>query len=165
MDGLQIATRKEQCRGYGRDYRARYPGIAGYFMMLQRCYNTRNPMYPIYGGRGIAVCSEWLGGLPGYARMLEHIGAKPGPGYSIDRIDNDGNYAPGNVRWASKAQQVRNRRLTVRVSFNGADRTLGDVAAEVGIPYDVMYRRIFRAGHTPEVAAMIAYRPRAGRKE
>lgn len=74
--------------------------------MLQRCFNPRHPSYKRYGGRGITVCLEWRGTSHAF---LVYMGPRPGPEYSIDRIDNDGNYEPGNVRWATREQQIANR--------------------------------------------------------
>ena len=75
--------------------------------MLDRCLNPRLPSYPYYGGRGITVCDEWI---ESFDAFLAHVGIRP-EGTSIDRIDNDGNYEPGNVRWATPSEQMRNRRL------------------------------------------------------
>ena len=74
--------------------------------MRQRCHNPNQPHYPRYGGRGISVCDRWLK----FENFLADMGEPPGPGYSLDRIDNDGNYEPGNVRWATKAEQRANQR-------------------------------------------------------
>lgn len=72
-----------------------------------RTTNPNVPVWPNYGGRGITMCDEWLNSFEAF---FEHIGPKPGPGYSLDRIDNDGNYEPGNVRWATRTDQNRNQR-------------------------------------------------------
>jgi DNA-binding transcriptional regulator YiaG len=86
--------------------------------MTQRCLNPRNPSYPYYGGRGIAVCGRWLPHPPpdgtGYYNFLEDMGERP-EGMTLDRIDPDGNYEPSNCRWATRAtqsQNVRNADLT-----------------------------------------------------
>jgi hypothetical protein len=75
--------------------------------MLQRCGNPKNKDYPDYGGRGITVCDRWRD----FANFISDVGARPSSKYSIDRYpDNNGNYEPGNVRWATATEQVYNRR-------------------------------------------------------
>ena len=81
------------------------PEYKAWTNMKQRCFNPNNTSYEIYGGRGIDVCLEWLDFEPFYKDM----GDKPSATYSIDRIDNDGNYEPGNCRWATSTQQNMNR--------------------------------------------------------
>ena len=75
--------------------------------MKARSLNPNNPAYPRYGGRGITV---WPGWVHDFVAFYEHIGPRP-PGHSLDRIDNDGNYEPGNVRWATASEQAFNRRV------------------------------------------------------
>lgn len=72
----------------------------------QRVTNPANKFWHRYGGRGIRMAEGWL---TSFEAFLAHIGPRPGPGYSLDRIDNNGDYAPGNVRWATWVEQRHNR--------------------------------------------------------
>ena len=80
------------------------PGYNNYKAAHNRCTNPTNKNYPEYGGRGI------LFNFNNFIEFYNEVGEKPGPEYSIDRIDNEGNYEPGNVRWATPTQQLQNRR-------------------------------------------------------
>ncbi len=83
--------------------------------MHTRCNNDKDPSYKNYGARGIMVCKRW----EDFDLFMADTGPHPGPGWTIDRIDNDGDYTPDNVRWATQETQVRNRRVT-RLTFNKA---------------------------------------------
>lgn len=78
--------------------------------MHQRCVNPKYPYYEEYGGRGIKVCERWSGDS-GLTNFIEDIGSKPTPKHTLDRIDNNGDYEPGNVRWATPTEQNYNQRL------------------------------------------------------
>jgi hypothetical protein len=81
--------------------------------MLARCYNPNHLKYKNYGGRGIVVCDRWRFGEDGrhpFECFTVDIGRRPSPEFSLDRIDNDGDYRPGNVRWATDQQQRHNKR-------------------------------------------------------
>lgn len=79
--------------------------------MKERCLNPECLQWKNYGARGITVCDRWLNSFESF---LADLGPKPSPEHSIDRIDNDGNYEPGNVRWATPSQQGRNKRLRTK---------------------------------------------------
>ena len=81
------------------------PTYRSWAHMLDRCRNPKNDSWDYYGGRGITVCEEWTD----FAQFLADMGERP-EGTSIDRIDVDGNYEPGNCRWADHTTQINNRR-------------------------------------------------------
>lgn len=100
--------------------------------MLNRCNDQNNSAY---GGRGIKVCDEWQQDFIAFynhVSKLEHFGEK---GYSLDRINFNGNYEPGNLRWATTKEQARNKRTNVIVEYNGEEMTLQEAAERSGINY------------------------------
>lgn len=103
--------------------------------MKSRCQDKNDK---VYGGRGIAVCKEWMND---FETFLAHMGPRP-EGCSIDRIDNSKGYAPGNVRWASKSDQMKNKRNACLVTIAGVTKNLVDWANESGIDYSVLHQRI-----------------------
>lgn len=92
-------------------FKARNPLIHTYYHMIDRCTNEESPDYENYGARGIAVCDRWLDPETGYDAFCADMAEKP-DGFSLDRIDNDGNYEPSNCRWADRVTQTRNQRST-----------------------------------------------------
>lgn len=115
--------------------------------MKQRCNNPRSISYPHYGGRGIKVCREWAESFQAfYNWAMTH-------GYAddlqIDRINNDGDYCPENCRWVTPRQNIRNRRTTVRILFQGKNLTIPEWSLETGLS-ETTIRERHRAGKTPE---------------
>lgn len=102
--------------------------------MKERCGNPRHDSWPLYGGRGIKVCSEWV---DSFAAFAADVGPRP-DGTSLDRINNDGDYEPGNCRWATFSQQARNTRRSAIVELRGERMPLIDAAERLGVKYKAL---------------------------
>jgi hypothetical protein len=113
----------------------------------ERCCNPYSKDWKNYGGRGIAMCQEWI---DSFANFLEDMGDRPA-GMSIDRIDNMQGYSKDNCRWASVQTQSNNRRTCVYVEYEGKSQSVADWAREVGLERKTLEYRI-RSGWSPERA-------------
>lgn len=117
--------------------------------MKRRCLNPRCDAFPLYGGRGIAVCESWkdYGSFQDWALSNGYNDS-----LTIDRIDPNGNYEPGNCRWASMAVQGNNRRNNVFWEFNGERHTLSEWSVITGINLQTLRGRLIRSGWPIEKA-------------
>ena len=108
--------------------------------MIARCTRPRSHKYRLYGARGIVVCERWLT----FANFYADMGPRPSPRHSIDRIDNDGPYAPENCRWALPMEQSRNRRGNRLVTIGGEARLFIEWATTLRIPIGTLHYRLRR---------------------
>jgi hypothetical protein len=99
---------------------------------IKRCHSISNKDYKDYGLRGIRVCEEWRGTY-GFEEFLSHIGPKPSSEHTLDRVDTNGDYRPGNVRWATWTQQANNRRSSRVITWRGETRTAAEWARKLGV--------------------------------
>lgn len=106
-----------------------------------RCLRKSDKSYSRYGGRGIQIYPPWVSD---FVLFYEHIGPKPTPNHSIDRINNEGNYEPVNVRWALREQQANNKRNNVRIVVNGHIVTIAEASRTTGISYGTLLSRVKR---------------------
>lgn len=110
--------------------------------MRRRCDYAKDKHFADYGGRGIRVCERWQS----FAHFYEDMGPRPSSDHSIDRYPNkNGNYEPGNARWATRSQQARNTRTNRIVEYQGRRQTLADWCDELHLPYFAVSKRL-RAG-------------------
>lgn len=107
--------------------------------LKNRCYRIKNSDYSRYGGRGISVCDSWRNS---FTQFLADVGRQPSPEHSIERIDNDGNYEPGNVRWATPFEQSRNKRNSRYFESGGKRLCLTDWAKELGVNRRTVLRHV-----------------------
>lgn len=138
---------------HGQSYRGRVSRAYRTWIGLRaRCEDPKNSQFPNYGGRGIAVCERWQT----FDNFFADMGAPPA-GRSIDRIDNERGYEPGNCRWATQVEQRRNTRINVVLRHDGREQCVAAWADEVGISRKTLQTRLRRgwtvaAALTREVA-------------
>ena len=112
------------------------PEYDAYRAAKHRCMSTRPPHFARYRERGI----QFL--FTSFQEFLAEVGRRPTPQHSIDRIDNDGNYEPGNVRWATATEQTNNQRRNHRVTARGETLTIGQWAKKLGVRTSRIHQRI-----------------------
>lgn len=117
-----------------------------------RCLNPNYKEFNLYGGRGIKMCDRWRSS---FSNFLSDMGRAPSPDHSIDRIDNNGNYEPGNCRWATTKEQNKNKSDTLFVTINGQNKPLTEWAELSGIKIDSLRWRIFNKKIPPEIAIIL----------
>jgi hypothetical protein len=113
---------------------------SSWMAMRSRCDNPDNNRYHLYGARGIAVCERW----GAFANFLVDMGPKPSPEHSIERLDGDGNYEPGNCKWATRYEQGANKRNNRLVTINGITQHASAWGRETGLGEHEILRRLYR---------------------
>jgi hypothetical protein len=132
---------------------AESPEYKSWRSMLDRCEKPSHKSFSGYGGRGVSVCSEWHE----FAAFLRDMGLRPAAGYSLDRINANGNYAPDNCRWATARTQAANRRSSRLVNIDGELVCIAEAGRRLGLGRSKVNARIHR-GWTPEQALELASR-------
>ena len=107
---------------------------------MQRCYSKKNHSYHQYGGRGIKVCKRWHS-LP---LFIKDNDTTFNPALTIDRINNNKDYTPQNVRWATRQQQAFNRRSNILITFKGETKPMFQWAYDIGIRPETVWARFNR---------------------
>jgi hypothetical protein len=125
---------------HGQARRRKTPEYATWHAMLRRCSVPSLPAYPRYGGRGIRVCDRWQS----FESFFADMGPRPSAAHSIDRIDNDGHYEPGNVRWALPSVQNRNKSTNRMLTWKDETMTVTDWAERCGMDPNTLGTRLRR---------------------
>jgi len=128
--------------------------------MKARCSNAREPAFERYGGRGIRVCKAWAESFEAFRDWALANGYEPH--LTIDRENNDGHYEPGNCRWATNREQNRNYSRNRPIQYAGRYVLIGDLAAERGLPADIVKNRVRRYGWPIERALSTPVMSRGG---
>jgi len=129
----------QSCGCLSPGYRVRHdPIYLTWMSMIARCSNPKINGYKNYGGRGITVCERWLK----FENFLADVGEHPGPGFTLDRIDVNGNYEPGNVRWSTLKAQANNRRNNFNITYQGETKTLTEWCEQLGLSYHRTWQRL-----------------------
>lgn len=137
-DGLHGST----THGRASDGQIKTRSYRSWRSMKQRCNTPSSTQWEWYGARGIKVCTRWN---DSFDNFLADMGEAPSPSHTIDRIDPNGNYEPGNCRWVTMAEQAENKRprsSTVWLTFRGKTQSVTEWARELGMPRFVVYARI-----------------------
>ncbi len=121
--------------------------------LKSRCYDMNDQCYDAYGGRGITVCDSWKND---FAAFYADMGDPPSDQHSIDRRDNDGNYEPGNCRWATPKEQANNRRSNIMLTLDGITRTAEEWSAIVGINAATIRQRKKRGWSDKDILTIAA---------
>lgn len=119
------------------------PEYMAWACMIARCHGTSERYRRLYTSRGITVCDRWRNSFEAF---LSDMGQKPSAKHSLDRIDNNRGYEPGNCRWATQKEQLRNSRRAVNVTFNGRTMCVVEWAEEIGIERSALLRRLQKWG-------------------
>lgn len=121
-----------------------------WFDIKKRCLDSEHACYKSYGGRGITLHSEWVND---FAAFYAHIGPAPSKVHSVDRIDNNKGYEPGNVRWATFVEQQNNRRDTIMITAKGVTKPLAIWARELNVPQSKLYWRYTHGWNHEDIIA------------
>jgi hypothetical protein len=120
------------------------PEYNSWTKMKRRCLSPADAKYPLYGGRGIGVCERWL---HDFEAFFADVGERPSSTHSLDRIDVNGNYEPGNCRWATPSEQSRNKQKHRLVRHEGVEMPLSQACELAGVNYRSALSRINAGTH------------------
>lgn len=133
------SIRDRTTHGKSKDETRSSTGYSTWTSIKARCFNPKNTFYHNYGGRGITMCFQWR---KSFEAFISYVGEKPSPKHSIDRINNDGNYEPGNVRWVTSKENCSNTRANRWIELDGNRLTVTQWNERLGYPNGTIKRRL-----------------------
>lgn len=136
---LNAELAKKHCLSMSKHGMYQTKEYRAWHAMKDRCNCPTNKFYDYYGGRGITICNEWQNS---FENFFEDMGYAPTKIHSLDRIDNNKGYSKENCRWATKKEQVTNRRNTIFLTYDGETKPLSVWADEYNLSYNVLQKRI-----------------------
>lgn len=141
---------RRNARSHGFSRKAyKTPEYIVWLHIIARCENPNNPAWHNYGGRGISMYPPWRTSFPAF---LAAVGNRPSPAHSIDRFpDNNGNYEPGNVRWATRKEQGNNRRGNRTITYQGETHTITEWAELKKTKAHILFRRYYANWSTERI--------------
>ena len=142
LNNPMLANNKSTSSGNYKDGRTKHLLYGTWKQMINRCENPKSKHYDRYGGRGIKVCDEWHD-FWSFVKWSDSIGGKPN-GYTLDRIDNDGNYCPENCRLADWGTQMSNKSSNRYITYNGKTQTIHQWSIDIGLNEQTLTNRINR---------------------
>lgn len=143
--------------------RTEWPGYSSWKAAAMRCGNRNHRAFADYGGRGISMCDRWRfgqDGKTGFECFFQDMGPRP-DGLTLDRINIDGNYEPGNCRWANRSTQQQNQRRAIYVEIGGVKVPLKKYVRRLGLCYESVRFKVRKKGLTPLAAVRHFVRARA----
>lgn len=149
--GIEIPERRGRSKKW-KNWDSKVTNV--YYKMISRCYAKDNKDYAYYGGRGISVFDEWKASRDAFEDYCKTLPNAFKDGYSIDRIDNNSNYEPGNIRFITHEDQCNNRRNNRVYYFNGENKTIAQWAREYGHTWEFVRDRL-KLGWTIEQALIV----------
>ena len=137
----ELLSQRQLKHGFTIRSNRKPPEYGVWASLIQRCTNRKCSNFSDYGGRGIGVCDRWK---ESFEAFYSDMGPRPSAKHSIDRINNDGNYEPGNCQWAMKIQQNRNSRHNRMITIDGHSRCVTEWSEILGISSQLVYDRLHR---------------------
>jgi hypothetical protein len=134
-----LSGASKSCSRKGHRLSKNTPGWSSWQAMLDRCRYPTHPSYHRYGGRGITVCERWTA----FENFHQDMGLRP-QGTTLERLDTNGNYEPGNCRWATRQEQQNN--LSTNRRPGDGELTIAEMARQQGVKYPTLYSRLKRSG-------------------